>query len=165
MNEATDYSTVKWVKQELDATLKQARHALEAYVEQPDDESQLRFCAVHLHQVQGTLQMVELYGAALLAEEMEQVVEALLNGDVGQKQEAYELVMRAMLQLPDYLERLIAGGRDLPLLLLPLLNDLRAIRGQKLLSENSLFSPDLNVALPAAARVEAQVEDFAAVVR
>ena len=165
MNEAIDYSTVKWVKQELDATLKQARQALEAYVEHPDDESQLRFCAVHLHQVQGTLQMVELYGAALLAEEMEQVVEALLAGNVGQQQEAYELVMRAMLQLPDYLERLIAGGRDLPLVLLPLLNDLRAIRGQKLLSENSLFSPDLSIAMPAAARLDGHAEDFAAVVR
>ena len=121
MNVAIDYSTVKWVKHELDATLKQARQALEAYVENPADESQLRFCAVHLHQVYGTLQMVELYGAALLAEEMEQVTQALLDDTVGQKQEAYELVMRAILQLPDYLERLVSGGRDLPLILLPLL--------------------------------------------
>lgn len=165
MNEAIDYSTVKWVKQELDATLKQARQALESYVENPTDDSQLRFCAVHLHQVHGTLQMVELYGAALLAEEMEQVVEALLTDTVGQKQDAYELIMRAILQLPDYLERLISGGRDMPLVLLPLLNDLRAIRGQKLLSENSLFSPDLNVALPAAALVAHSGEDLHALVR
>ncbi|MDX5444868.1 MAG: Hpt domain-containing protein, partial [Zoogloeaceae bacterium] len=165
MNEAIDYSTVKWVKQELDATLKQARQALEAHVENPDDESQLRFCAVHLHQVHGTLTMVELYGAALLAEEMEQVVEALLAGNVSQKQEAYELIMRAILQLPDYLERLIAGGRDLPLVLLPLLNDLRAIRGQKLLSENALFSPDLGLPLPDAARRAHSGEDLQAVAR
>ena len=31
----------------------------------------MRFCLTYLHQVQGTLQMVEFYGAALLAEEME----------------------------------------------------------------------------------------------
>ncbi|MFP5506343.1 MAG: Hpt domain-containing protein, partial [Gammaproteobacteria bacterium] len=165
MNEAIDYSTVKWVKQELDATLKQARQALEAHVENPDDESQLRFCAVHLHQVHGTLTMVELYGAALLAEEMEQVVESLLAGNVSQKQEAYELIMRAILQLPDYLERLIAGGRDLPLVLLPLLNDLRAIRGQKLLSENALFSPDLSLPLPDAARLAHSGEELRAVAR
>lgn len=165
MNEAIDFSTVKWVKQELDATLKQARQALEAYVENPEDESQLRFCAVHLHQVHGTLLMVELYGAALLAEEMEQVVQALLGGTVGQKQEAYELIMRAILQLPDYLERLIAGGRDMPLVLLPLLNDLRAIRGQKLLSENSLFSPDLTTAMPTAGLVAHSGEDVQALVR
>lgn len=165
MNVAIDYSTVKWVKHELDATLKQARQALEAYVENPADESQLRFCAVHLHQVHGTLQMVELYGAALLAEEMEQVIQALLEDAVGQKPEAYELVMRAILQLPDYLERLVAGGQDLPLVLLPLLNDLRAIRGQKLLSENALFTPDLGLPLPAAARREAQTADQNVAVR
>ena len=50
-----DFTTLNWVKQELDETLKQARQALEAYVEDPDDSSLMRFCATYLHQVQGTL--------------------------------------------------------------------------------------------------------------
>jgi chemosensory pili system protein ChpA (sensor histidine kinase/response regulator) len=148
MNQAIDFSTLKWVKQELDATLKDARQALEAYVENPDDEQQLVTCADHLHQVQGTLQMVEIYGAALLAEEMEQVAKALVEGGVTKRDDAYELLMRSILQLPDYLERLSEGHRDVPLVLLPLLNDLRAARGQHLLSENALFAPDLLRSLP-----------------
>ncbi|HSJ48900.1 MAG TPA: Hpt domain-containing protein, partial [Gammaproteobacteria bacterium] len=126
MNEAIDYSTLRWVKQELDDTLNQARQALEAYVQNPDDQAQMSFCAAHLHQVFGTLQMVELYGASLLAEEMEQVAKALLEGGIRQPDDAYDVLMRSMLQLPDYLERLMRGGRDIPLVLLPLLNDLRA---------------------------------------
>ena len=47
--------------------------------------------------------------------------------------------MRAMVQLPAYLERVLAGGRDLALVLLPLLNDLRAVRGSALLSEGTLL--------------------------
>ena len=47
--------------------------------------------------------------------------------------------MRAMVQLPSYLERVLAGGRDLALVLLPLLNDLRAVRGSALLSEGTLL--------------------------
>ena len=47
--------------------------------------------------------------------------------------------MRAMVQLPGYLERVLAGGRDLALVLLPLLNDLRAVRGSSLLSEGTLL--------------------------
>jgi chemosensory pili system protein ChpA (sensor histidine kinase/response regulator) len=39
--------------------------------------------------------------------------------------------MRAMVQLPTYLERVLGGGRDLALVLLPLLNDLRAVRGSR----------------------------------
>jgi chemosensory pili system protein ChpA (sensor histidine kinase/response regulator) len=148
MNEAIDYSTLRWVKQELDDTLKQARQALEAHVQNPDDQAQMSFCAAHLHQVYGTLQMVELYGASLLAEEMEQVAKALLEGNIHQLEDAYGVLMRSILQLPDYLERLMRGGRDIPLVLLPLLNDLRAVRGEALLSENAMFSPDLSRPIP-----------------
>ncbi|MFN2337552.1 MAG: Hpt domain-containing protein, partial [Gammaproteobacteria bacterium] len=148
MNEAIDYSTLRWVKQELDDTLNQARQALEAYAQNPDDQAQMSFCAAHLHQVFGTLQMVELYGASLLAEEMEQVAKALLEGGIRKPDDAYDVLMRSMLQLPDYLERLMRGGRDIPLVLLPLLNDLRAVRGENLLSENAMFSPDLSRPIP-----------------
>ncbi len=143
MDKNIDYGTLSWVKQEIDDTLKQAQQSLEEYVENPEDATQLQFCFSYLHQVTGTLQMVELYGAALLAEEMEQLAKALTSGDVSQQTEAYEVLMRGILQLPDYLERVQSGYADEPLVLLPLLNDLRAARGENLLSENALFAPDL----------------------
>ena len=146
-----DFTTLAWVKQELDDTLKQAQQALEAYVEEPSDKSQMRFCASYLHQVQGTLRMVELYGAAMVVEEMERLALALLEGQIKQPEDAYTVLMRGIVQLPDYLERLQSGHRDIPIVLLPLLNDLRACRGEKLLSQTALFSPDLNVPLPASA--------------
>ncbi len=146
-----DFTTLNWVKQELDETLKQARQALEAYVEDPADSSLMRFCATYLHQVQGTLRMVELYGAAMVVEEMERVANAVLDGHIRQKDETYSVLMRGIVQLPDYLERLQSGHKDIPIVLLPLLNDLRACRGEKLLSESVLFSPDLATPLPRAA--------------
>ena len=146
-----DFTTLNWVKQELDETLKQARQALEAYVEDPADSSLMRFCATYLHQVQGTLRMVELYGAAMVVEEMERVAHSLLDGQVRQKDETYAVLMRGIVQLPDYLERLQSGHKDIPIVLLPLLNDLRACRGEKLLSESVLFSPDLGAPLPRSA--------------
>lgn len=146
-----DFTTLTWVKQELDDTLKQAQQALEAYVEDSSDKSQMRFCASYLHQVQGTLRMVELYGAAMVVEEMERLALGLLDGQIKQAEDAYTVLMRGMVQLPDYLERLQSGHRDIPIVLLPLLNDLRACRGEKLLSETALFSPDLGAALPASA--------------
>ena len=152
MNPATliDYGTLKWVKGEIDQSLGEARHALEAFVVNPHDNAQMRFCVTHLHQVHGTLQMIELYGAAMLAEEMEHLAEALAKEEIQQRDDAYEVLMRAILQLPNYLERLQGGHQhDTPLVLLPLLNDLRAARGQNLLSQGALFAPDLNVAPPA----------------
>ncbi len=146
MAKNNDYSTLAWVKHEIDETLGHARQALEEYVENPDDVAQLRFCTTYLHQVAGTLQMVELYGASLIAEEMEKLGNGLLNNEVPQKQDAYELLMRSILQLPDYLEKILTGYKDDPLLVMPLLNDLRASRGEPLLSENALFRPDLSSA-------------------
>ncbi|MEJ2381664.1 MAG: Hpt domain-containing protein [Gammaproteobacteria bacterium] len=146
MHNDIDAGALRWVKQEIDETLSQARHALEEYVENPEDATQLRFCATYIHQVYGTLQMVELYGAALLAEEMEHLAQALTDDEAEGKQEVYEVLMRAILQLPDYLEQVQTGRADDPLVLLPLLNDLRAARGANLLSENALFAPDLDAA-------------------
>jgi len=133
--------TFELVGREVNTTLAAARTALESYVEQPDNETLLEQCAQDLHQVQGVLRMLEIYGAALLAEEMEHVAQYLLATHSERKSQAESLdaLMRAMVQLPSYLERVLAGGRDLALVLLPLLNDLRAVRGHALLSEGTLL--------------------------
>ncbi|HCA11459.1 MAG TPA: hypothetical protein DEO66_06945, partial [Marinobacter adhaerens] len=138
-----DSIALDWVRGEIQDTLTQGQHALEAYVENRDDTARLRFCLNYLHQVHGTLQMVELYGAALLTEEMEKLTQAVLNETVANTDEAVEVLMQAILQLPQYLEHLASSQDDFPMVLLPLLNDLRAARGESLLSDTSLFKPDL----------------------
>ena len=143
MSDRHDYLALDWVRGEIQETLNQAQQALEAFVDTPDDATRMRFCQAHLHQVYGTLQMVEFYGAALLAEEMEKLAQALLEGRVGNVGDGQETLMRAILQLPPYLDRVASNRRDLPVVLLPLLNDLRAARGEPLLSETALFKPDL----------------------
>ena len=141
--DTVEYNSLRWVKKELDLILQEAQASLSAYIEDTEDVSRLRESVEHLHMVQGTLQMVELYGAAQLAEEMEKVSEALLNGKIEKLDDAYDVLMRSMLQLPDYLESLQSGSKDVPMVLLPLLNDLRASRNASLLSENVLFFPDV----------------------
>src|SRR5438067_2284306 len=59
--------TIDLVGREVSATLAEARGALEGYVEQPDNSQLLETCAQQLHQVQGVLRLLEIYGAALLA--------------------------------------------------------------------------------------------------
>jgi chemosensory pili system protein ChpA (sensor histidine kinase/response regulator) len=57
-------------------------------------------------------------------------------------------MMQTSVVLGLYLDRLESGQKDHPLLLLPAMNDLRAARGESLLSEGSLFEPDLSLDLP-----------------
>lgn len=137
-----DYVALEWVKGDIAETLKQARSALDAFVETADSDA-LDECLAGIHQVHGALQMVEFYGAALLAEEIEALALALQAGHVSQRDESIRLLQQALGQLPLYLDRIHSARRDLPLVVLPLLNDLRSARGESLLSETSLFSPQL----------------------
>jgi chemosensory pili system protein ChpA (sensor histidine kinase/response regulator) len=133
--------TLDAVAREVTASLGEARAALEAYVEQPGNLDLLHRCRSELAQVQGVLRVMEIHGAALLAEEMHQVTRYLqaTAGEQKNQAEALDALMRAMVQLPSYLDRVLAGGRDLALVLLPLLNDMRAVRGSPLLSEGTLL--------------------------
>src|SRR5687767_12143322 len=148
--------TLHIVARELNSELNDARTALEAFGEQQDNIALLRKCNEHLRSVHGALRVSEVYGAALLAEEMGQVLQYLVDNFAEKRHlaEGLDALMRSMVQLPTYLERVLSGGRDMALVLLPLLNDLRAVRGHALLSEGTLLLLNLSSdqqASPAAA--------------
>ncbi|WP_261997171.1 Hpt domain-containing protein [Stenotrophomonas sp. Ste96] len=140
LRDAMSHAALGWVKPELDETLRQVRNEVEYYVEDPADGSRMRFCAGYLHQVQGTLRMVELYAPAMVAEELEQLANAIGAGDVPDRDEACATLMRGSVLLPDYLERLQNGHRDIPIVLLPLLNDIRSARAAPGINESVLFA-------------------------
>ncbi len=160
-----DVTVLTWLKPELDGTLQQARAALERFAEEGEGPGALRECFGHLHQAAGTLGMVELTGAARLAEEMEQLAAGLADASVPGGDNAYTLLMQCIVQLPDYLERLQNGNRDVPVVLLPLINELRSIRGEPALGEESVYSAPTQHPLPGAAvaRIQAAAagEDIA----
>ena len=158
MTNAQDFGALNWVKDELDVSIRQARQALEKYVESSGDDSSLQICGDHLHQIARVLQMVQVYGPSMLAEEMELVVRAMADGSVRQQEDAAEALMLALIQLPDYLEKLQDGDADIPLIILPLLNDLRAVRDAPLLSEAALFKPEIEGA-KSSARITGQAND------
>ena len=147
-----NFVALDWLIGEINETLAQARQQLETFASDsssPDvaDESSaglLKNCLSLIHQVHGSLHMAELTGAAMLAEEMEQLVQALASGEVENSDETREFLMRALLELPLYLEKIAFQRRDNAVLLLPLLNDLRAVRRERLITEGALFSPDLS---------------------
>ena len=124
------------------ATLHDAHLALESYAEGDGGPQALLQCAENLHVVRGALQLLEIYGASLLTEEMEKTCVFLsddANIAANVLNDRLDALSRAMVQLPAYIERIMGGGKDIPLVLLPLLNDLRSARGNPLLSESTLL--------------------------
>ncbi|MDH5784466.1 MAG: Hpt domain-containing protein [Chromatiales bacterium] len=151
MAEQFDIGTLAWVKGEIDETLKQAQNALEAFAKDEEDESQLEFCISYVHQVYGTLHMVELQGAAQFAEEIEKFAVALREKRIENRDGGFELLMQAILQLPDYLEGLMAGKKDNASSLIPTLNEMRTKRGEQALSQQDESAADLSINPPAKA--------------
>ncbi len=143
-DQAQRFSALPWVRGLVEETLHEARRILEDHAEGLSSDEDMGQCVQLLHQVNGALVVAQAYGAAMLADEMEQVAQGLASGAIGRKEDAAEVLMLGMVQLPAYLERLEAGEPDIPLILLPLLNDLRAARDAALVSEISLFAPKLD---------------------
>ncbi len=134
-------ASLQLVVREIATELNEARAALEAFSENTADRAALHRFVTHLHVARGALRLAEVYGGALLGEEMEQVARFIDGHDRDSKvdTDALDALMRSMEQLPAYVDRVASGGRDVPIALLPLLNDLRAVRGSSLLSEGTLL--------------------------
>ncbi len=130
---------------ELNETIRSAHLALEDCVDGRGGSAALTRAGELLHQARGALQIAETYGAALLVEEMELCCKYLAALRAGKgRDDGLDALTRAMVQLPIYIERLLGGGRDIALVLLPMLNDLRAARGEPLLSEGTLLLLNLS---------------------
>jgi len=133
-------SALAIISVELMETIRNAHLALEDCVDGRGGSVALVRAGELLHQARGALQISETYGAALLAEEMELGCKYLAALRAGKgREDGLDALTRAMVQLPVYIERLLGGGRDMALVLLPMLNDLRAARGEPLLSEGTLL--------------------------
>ena len=138
-------SALSIVSNELMETIRNAHLALEDCVDGRGGTAALKRAGELLHSARGALRVTETYGAALLVEEMELACDylAALRSGKG-REDGLDALTRSMVQLPVYIERILGGGRDIALVLLPMLNDLRAARGEPLLSEGTLLLLNLS---------------------
>ncbi|MDJ0880288.1 MAG: Hpt domain-containing protein, partial [Gammaproteobacteria bacterium] len=136
-------SALGWVKKSIDDNLATIRSELNIFVEEKD-VALLTSVQTKLTDIQGVLTMIEQYGAAMLTEEMRSLCEFIATNNQEDEQ-ALEVLLRAVLQLPDYLEHIQAGQKDIPIAILPTLNDIRAAKNEDLFSEKLLFLPDLSM--------------------
>ncbi|MGI9280523.1 MAG: Hpt domain-containing protein [Endozoicomonas sp.] len=142
MAEQQDYAGLDWVKEEIEQTLVEARQALEMYQEEPGNPAHINAGQSAFIQVHGALKMLQHEGATHLSLEMNRLSEALLNQRVPDIRMALEILMQATLQLPGYIQQTLNSGVDRPLALLPLINELRQLRGEDPLPEATFFFPD-----------------------
>lgn len=145
IEDSHDYVALSWVKNEIVNNLNQAQLVLESLADETmakeDIASGLANCYSLLHQISGALHMVGFPGAALFAEEIKTLCETLINDKVDDFYHSLQVLMQAILQMPSYLEIIQTEGHDIPIALLPLINEMRECYKAAPLSEVELFSP------------------------
>lgn len=141
-------TSLNFVKEELDATLRQAEVALEGFVDDPSATAHLDNCIEAFYQVGGVLRMLELPGAGELAQELEQVTRQIRDQGGQARDEQVAAIGNAIMVLGRYLEYLQIKGRSLPQLLVPALNALRLSSGKPAVPESAFFACDVNARRP-----------------
>lgn len=136
-----------WVRLEIDRSLRNVRQQMEEYLESesPEDHEPLQNAIEDLRQVRGIFSLVGCYGAATLAGEMVHVLDDLIRDVSGDRSAAYDALSGASLQISDYMELLIGGELDRVIVLQPIINELRLVRSQPLVSESELFAIQLQL--------------------
>jgi chemosensory pili system protein ChpA (sensor histidine kinase/response regulator) len=142
-----NYNALMWLQDELQQSLAHALTAINHYIDDAQEKS-LSDCIEALYQVKGTLDMVNISGGAMLADEVQHTAIAVRNGKVGDRDKALDALVRSLLLLPNYLKLLSNDFQDHPLVLLESYNELREARELTPLNEADLFQPLLNVPLP-----------------
>ena len=144
-----DVGPLSWVKTEIEHSLFEARSHLDALAAEPGDVKSIKYIATHLHQVTGALSMVALGAATRFNEEIEKLVSTFENLDArGETATRIAVVKSATASLSAYLDNLMAGETDRPMMLTAAYLAVNKARGATDASESDLFSPDLSVAIP-----------------
>jgi chemosensory pili system protein ChpA (sensor histidine kinase/response regulator) len=139
---------IGWVREDLDDCLDVVRERLEAFAEDTSSTEPLQAVQDQLERLNLTFRTMEQEGVTLLTSEMMAVGGHMLHNGTENFEETLNALTDAIIVLPSYLDRLQAGHEDLPILLLPTLNELRATHDESLLSEGSLFAPELDIIIP-----------------
>ena len=139
------HQPLSWVKPELDNTVKDAKKILENLSSDITNAELLQAFQQDLHLLKGSLEILNFDGAALLVEDMQKACNALQKSSSKNPEDTYEALLEATLALESYIDKLNKDQTDIPIALLPILNDLRASIEEPLLSENALFLPNLSI--------------------
>jgi len=147
--QGSNASTVlTWVRPELDKHLNQIRTQIEHIASSDHVGNGVINAADNLTQLKYTFEALVLQGATLVVEEMISVCDELKRSNIHDRDKAIGALMDAIVVVPSYLDRLQAGHHDLPILLLPIINELRAAYNANIVSEATLFAPSLDVGFP-----------------
>ncbi|WP_068826089.1 ferrous iron transporter B [Pseudomonas sp. BMS12] len=145
----TGATSLSLVRDELFTTMEETEQSLEHFIAERNNGSLLQQAVENLQQVRGTLNLIELAGAEMLAQEVLQQATDIPTGAGEERDGQLTALSNALYVLRRYLENVDAHRQEMPELLLPAINELRQAGGQPPLPESFFFSVRLDHMRPA----------------
>jgi hypothetical protein len=121
----TGATSLSLVRDELFATIEQAELSLEQFIGERSNGHLLQQAVEGLQQIRGTLKLIELTGAEMLAQEMLDQANDIPAGAGNERDDQLSALSSALYVLRRYLESVDANRQEIPELLLPTINELR----------------------------------------
>ncbi len=129
--------SLKLIQDELSAAIKHSASDFETYIESVDDVRLAESCKSSIAQVGGTFRLLEYPGAALIADEMAELIDAIADPERKTTKAMVNALTHAYFVLPRYIEYITRRQRELPILIIPYVNEMRVSRKEGLLPEYS----------------------------
>ncbi len=141
-SDQVNITSLNLVSDELVATIEQSAAKLEQFVGDTSNSELLAACVEGIEQISGTLRLIQLFGAEMLANEILSVAKDIdtETGDVAD--ETLSVLTSSFFILPRYLEYTQQTRRGMPVLLIPYINELRQCRKQPPIPECEFFDVD-----------------------
>lgn len=141
-----DSGPLSWVMEEIREALNRSRGALHEAVAKGREHSttQLNYANTYLHQAHGALQMIDVDGATILTDAVEDILRRMMSGDIALNHANIRIIEQTYLALTEYLQELLSGEQPQPLRLFAYYKELQELRGAERIHPADLFFPDLD---------------------
>lgn len=147
-SETLNLTSLNLVRNELVATIEETAAKLEQFVTDRNNTEALQSAIDGIKQISGTLSLIQLRGADLLADELLQLTNNITSGQHDDIDEHLSVLTNSLFLLPRYIEYSQQTRRALPVLLIPYINELRQVRNAPMLQESFFFAADLSAVRP-----------------
>lgn len=140
VNQATSFNIVR---EEVLESLGQAEAALERFLENRESAADMQLCIDQFSALKGVFDIIELEGAKILCEEILEVANEVPVGAGDEKDSVLTVMGKGIFSLSRYLDFINTRQKDLPELLIPVVNELRQQRNLALIPDSHYFMVNL----------------------
>lgn len=132
------------VQSEIENGITQSATEFEAFLADQQKTEHLIAATSSIAQIGGTFRLLEYPGAALIADEMAQLLIVIADETRKTTNSMLDAVTQAYFVLPRYIEYITIQHKALPTLVIPYVNEMRVSRKEKLLPEYHFYHRDFS---------------------